>query len=665
MRLLRQPPAVKTLMVSFQSLAAAGDAVSALIAAGLVPATLEVIDQSGMRVIEDFCDAGLPVAAGAVLIAEVDGYEQGLEAQKAEVAELLEKHGGYDLHVARNEAERQRIWYGRKSAAGAMARLAPSYYLTDVTVRRSRLAKVLARVEEICGRYDLRTANFFHAGDGNLHPLIPGDPEDPVWVENVHRAVREIIDVCIEEDGSITGEHGVGLEKRSDMLRMYGGAELSAMRDIKQAFDPGHLLNPGKVLPDDIPEPALAEPSPAQGDACAPASAREAAGVLRALTAAGSRVWIGSAETQDGSPAGAGSDVRLSTSRLRGIHDFAPEDLFVTVGAGTRIEDIQAFLEPHALRVPLVAPWPAATAGGLVATNCNAPLRLRYGSLRDVTLCATVALADGRLLRAGRPLVKNVAGYDLTRAFIGSYGTLGLLTEVTFKLIPEPRARRTLALPVSSLEAGLRMARLAYGQALVASAIVIVQGFPLAGVESSAVTLLYTAEGLPQDVDAELAAVRGAWQEGSASGGASEDGASEDGAGQPVETSLSGTDAWARFAVAAEQESLLVRIGVPGKDLEAFLPTLPAPAGRHLIDVAAGLIYCARRPQSVEAAGADLEALRRPARAAGGYAVAMRVPARCRAALDPWGHQPAAIDVMRRLKELWDPAGILNPGVFF
>ena len=316
-----------------------------------------MIDRSGMRVIEDFCDAGLPVEAGAVLIVEVDGYPQGLDAQVEQVSNLLAEHGGYDLQLARSEAERERIWYGRKSAAGAMARLAPSYYLTDVTVRRSRLAAVLGKVGEICDRYGLETANFFHAGDGNLHPLIPGDPADPAWVDNVHRAVREIIDVCVEEDGSITGEHGVGIEKRADMLRMYGGAELSAMRDVKEVFDPQGLLNPGKVLPSEIPEPARAEPQLPAGELSSPTSAEEAAGVLRALSDAGLRARVGGGEEGER----AGADLWLSTAGLRGIRAFAPEDLFLTVGAGTTLAEIEAFLAPHTVHAPLRSPWPRSS----------------------------------------------------------------------------------------------------------------------------------------------------------------------------------------------------------------------------------------------------------------------------------------------------------------
>ncbi len=659
LRLLREPPGVRTLMVSFESLERAGEAVSAVIASGLVPATLEAIDQRGMKVIEAACPAGLPVDAGAALIVEVDGYSEGLDAQCSELTAILERHGGYDLAVARSEEARQRIWYGRKSAAGAMARVAPSFYLTDLTVRRSRLAAVLGKVHEICGRFSIETASFFHAGDGNLHPLIPYDPRDRDWTERAHRAIEEITALCVAEDGSITGEHGVGMEKRRYMSMMYSDAELAAMRDVKRAFDPAGLFNPGKVLPDELPAPSLAEPVTIPGDVVTPSGVNELAGVLRALSEAGRPVRVGCgagvppAHTPGAARAGA-NGVWLSTAGLRGVTTFAPQDLYLTAGAGTPVDEIAAHLRPHGLIAPLLAPFPGMSLGGLVASNLNAPQRMRYGGLRDLTLCATVALADGRVLRAGRPLVKNVAGYDLPKIFVGSHGTLGVLTDVTLKLAAAPRARRTLALAVDDLATGLELAGRALTQALVASAIVLAEG---AGGECR-YTLLYTAEGMPEEVEVELAAVEGIWRRA--------------GFGDVAETERTGSGVWADFLGSAGGESLVVRAGVPVKDLAEYLgsralrgPGRPErPSARLLVDYAAGLAYAVRRSESTGEASAWLDELRRPALALGGYAVVLSAPPELAACLDRWGYQPEALDVMRRLKKLWDPAGILEPGRF-
>jgi len=645
LRLIQAPPAVKTMTVAFDSLEAAGAAVSAVIAAGLVPATLEAIDHNGMKVIEAFCQAGFPVEAGAVLIVDVDGYRDGLEERTAEVAAVLERHRGRDIRIAATEAERERIWYGRKSAAGAMARLAPSYYLTDVTVRRSRLAAVLGQIGQICKHHSLRTASFFHAGDGNLHPLIPGDPAEPGWLERVERALHEIIDLCVSEDGSITGEHGVGIEKRDHMLRMCDGAELSAMHDVKHAFDPDQLFNPGKVLPAKLPEPKRAAPADITGLERAaiitPVSAEKAAAALRALSESGASVSIGS--DTEGDPQGA--DIWFSTSRLRGIRSFAPDDLFVTVGAGTAISKIESFVEPRGLVLPLATPWKDSSAGGLVATNLNSPRRMRYGGIRDLTLCATVALADGRVVRAGRPLVKNVAGYDLPKLFVGSHGTLGVLVDVTFKLTPAPRAIRTVCAPCESLEETLGLARQALSLALVASAIVVEED------GEGNYELVFTAEGLPDEVDTELELVRNAgartsWDD-------------------PSESAISGEQRWAAFLGSAEPEDLLSRTGIPISRLREYLTELGEEPGRRiLVDYAAGLIWTIERPAGAEDTASCLEALRRPAVARQGYTAAVQAPLGLRGQLDAWGEPPSGLEIMKRLKKRFDPAGILEPGRF-
>ncbi|MCX7706446.1 MAG: FAD-binding protein, partial [Anaerolineae bacterium] len=249
-RLLRNTLAVKTMMASFDSVEAAGRAVSAVIARGLVPATMEMMDQKIMRIIEDFAHAGLPVEAGAALIIEADGYPESVGPQIEEIAAILQAHEARSTRIAQSAEERDKIWYGRKSAAGAMARLAPAYYLVDGTVPRSKLAETLAAVNQLCEAEGLRVGYVFHAGDGNLHPfiLIP-DPKDKALLERVMRVGQAFMQFCADQGGSITGEHGVGSEKRQFMPLMYNADELAVMREIKETFDPQNILNPGKILP--------------------------------------------------------------------------------------------------------------------------------------------------------------------------------------------------------------------------------------------------------------------------------------------------------------------------------------------------------------------------------------------------------------------------------
>lgn len=639
LRLIRNPPGVKTLMVAFANQEDAGHAVSAIIAAGLMPATLEMMDQRGMRIVESYAPVGLPVHAGAVLIVEVAGYPAGLDAQVEEIADLLTANRGFDLRVAQSEDERRQIWYGRKSFAGALARLAPNFYLVDITVPRSRLADTLAAVNEIGDRYGLTMGHVFHAGDGNLHPSICFNGRDPEETGRVLQACEEIVQVCLERDGAITGEHGVGMEKRAYMPMMHSGADLAALTDIKTLFDPYTLLNPGKIFPDVLPAVEKAAPALPTGEFFAPTTPDEAAAGLAALGAAGKTVRIGGAAQGDRR----GADVWLTSAGFNGITAFAPDDLYVTVGAGTPPASLEEFLAGHAMQAPLFSPWPAATVGGLVAANVNAPSRLRMGALRDVLLATTVALADGRVIRAGRPVVKNVAGYDLTKLFIGSYGKLGLMTELTLKLLPCPRAAATLALAVETVEQGLAWAAATAPVWLATSAVVL-------GTQPEGYVLRWTVEGLGEDVAAEIAALQSALAA----------------AGAPVAEQVEDTAVGLWHGLfAAHSDALLVRVGLPPGTQQRFWEQLPLAARSHAIwcyDVAHHLAYAVCTEPNVHAAAIWLNALRRSALALGGYAVTMQLPAVWRAQLDPWGYTPAAGDLMARLQAVWDPARILNPG---
>jgi glycolate oxidase subunit GlcD len=644
-RLIRNPPGVKTMMASFASLEGAGQAVSAVIAAGLMPATLEMMDQKIMGMIEEYAAPGLPIDAQAGLIVEVDGYTTGLDSQMEEVADILTQHGAYDLRIAQSEDERQRIWYGRKSAAGAVARLAPTFYLVDITVPRSRLADMLAAVDEVCQRYDLRTGHVFHAGDGNLHPLILCDARNPELMARVFQACDEIVALCLERGGSITGEHGVGIEKRKYMPAMYTGAELSAMLDLKALFDPQGLLNPGKIFPPDLPPTQRAGPTTPTGDSFAPASAEEAAALLAGCTQAKRRVRIGSRRAHSNPGASA-----LLPQQLTGIKEYAQPDLFVTVGAGTPVQELQAFLAQHGMQAPLAAPWAEATVGGVVATNLNAPLRMRYGALRDNVIAATVALADGRVIRAGRSVVKNVAGYDLPKLIVGSHGALGLICDVTLKLIPQPRTRRTLAVPVTEVGQGLAWAADLLPQLLIAAGLVLAP----ATAGDTPYTLLLTAEGVPEDVETELSAAADRLRQLGASPAL-------------IDEADSATGRWATFLGAPADGQFCIRAGVPPKNLGQYaaqvIPQTPLPTD-WLFDVASGFAYARTRPAEVAAAQSWLAAVRGPALALEGYAVAVQTPAELNGHIDPWGYTPASLELMRGFQRRWDPAGILESELF-
>lgn len=248
-RLSQNPPSVRTLLMDFDTVDAGAATVSAIIAAGVLPAALEMMDRLCIEAVEAFVHAGLPLDAAAVLLVEVSGLPHGVEADVARVIAIGRDHGARTVRVAQDEAERQLLWKGRKSAFGAIARIKPNYYLHDTVVPRRRLPEVLNRVYEIAARHELLVLNVFHAGDGNLHPLLVFDKREPGVLDRVHAAGEEIVAVSVAVGGVLSGEHGIGLEKRDYMPWMFGPEDLAAQEALRNAFDPDRRSNPHKVLP--------------------------------------------------------------------------------------------------------------------------------------------------------------------------------------------------------------------------------------------------------------------------------------------------------------------------------------------------------------------------------------------------------------------------------
>jgi glycolate oxidase len=248
-RLTPDPPTVATLLLDFESVDDAADTVSGIIAGGLLPAALEMMDRRITQAAEEFVHAGYPTDAAAVLLVELDGLPAGVEAGVEQVRAVGRAHGARTVRVAADDAERALLWKGRKSAFGAVARLAPNYYLHDTVVPRTRLCQVLAQVYAIAERHDLGVMNVFHAGDGNLHPLLLFDAREPGVMERVHAAGEEIVQVSLDAGGVLSGEHGIGLEKRDLMPLLFGPDDLDAQARLREAFDPDGVANPTKILP--------------------------------------------------------------------------------------------------------------------------------------------------------------------------------------------------------------------------------------------------------------------------------------------------------------------------------------------------------------------------------------------------------------------------------
>ncbi|MDE0920785.1 MAG: FAD-binding protein [Arenicellales bacterium] len=248
-RLLPKPAVARVILAAFDDLAVAGNAVAAIIGAGIIPAGLEMMDSPAILAVEDFVHAGYPRDAAALLLCELDGTESEVEAGIRKVTGILELQGATEIRVATDEAERQRFWSGRKNAFPAVGRISPDYYCIDGTIPKKRLGEVLTGISKLSNEYDLRVANVFHAGDGNLHPLILYDGSQPGAFERTEALGGKILELCIAVGGTITGEHGVGVEKLNQMCVQFEMPELDQFHAIKKAFDPAALLNPGKAVP--------------------------------------------------------------------------------------------------------------------------------------------------------------------------------------------------------------------------------------------------------------------------------------------------------------------------------------------------------------------------------------------------------------------------------
>jgi glycolate oxidase subunit GlcD len=396
--LVPETEGVRTLLGLFETTAEAGEAVTAIISDGLLPAALEIIDRHTISAVESSrFRAGYPRGVGAALVVEFDGRELELDADAARAEEHCLAAGATEVRRATDEEERLRLWQGRKKAFGTMGRLAPDLMVQDATVPRSILPQVLRGIDDVAERYDLRIANVFHAGDGNLHPNILYDRRDEELTARVERAAGEIMKICVDAGGTITGEHGVGLDKRDYVRLIAGPAELAAMTAVRDAYDPDGRWNPGKVLPDppgnDTPEE------------------------------------------------GPGFDPPPTPT---GILVSAP-DLSVRAPGDSRWGDVLSAMADDGQWSPIAAGRPDLPLGAALRLGLG-PLEAVYGPLRESVLGATVTTPDGRRLHLGGGVVKNVAGFDLLGLFVGP-GALGDVEAATLRSYPMPEAVEVLAWP--------------------------------------------------------------------------------------------------------------------------------------------------------------------------------------------------------------------------
>ncbi|HYN85699.1 MAG TPA: FAD-linked oxidase C-terminal domain-containing protein [Pyrinomonadaceae bacterium] len=746
LRLVPLPAAVRTVLADFARIDDASRAVSAVIAAGLIPAALEMVDGATIRAVEQSVfAAGLPDDAEAALLVELDGLEAGLDAETARVESILREHGARTCRRAKDEAERKRLWAARKGAFGAMGRLSPDLMLQDAVVPRSRLPEVLAETYRVGERHRLLVANVFHAGDGNLHPYICFDARRAGEVERVKEAGREIMEACVRAGGTITGEHGVGLDKKDYLPLVFSDVALDAMARVRAAFDPDGLCNPGKVIPAPLgcgegravaralaledaaggrpadarsATPSTPNETPTRevssstvtrrasdagarefdaddashalarvvgaenvrrvGDSIevGPASAAEACEVLRVAAREGWPVVPkGAGAWPDAGRARTRGSLLVSTSRLTRVVEHEPADLVVTAEAGLTLDALNAELRRARQWLALDPPGGArATLGGVVATGLGGAQALGYGRPRAHVLGMRVALADGREARFGGRVVKNVAGYDLPKLFAGSFGTLALILDVTFRLRPLPAREATVVARSGDYEKLFAAARACVGAPLLPVAAEILSR-PLASPAASrdaGHALLLRFAGADETVAFQTARAQALITEhagGDAVETFDDDAALWDAvAGRAVDDKLADGDEVGRAGT-----SLVWRACVPPSELPALVAEARADASRRgsqdlRWQAGAGdgrlRVFDSAEGDARETAAA-LARLRDLARRAGGSLVVERASQTLVEEFDPWGLDESVAALMRRVKSALDPADAFSPGRFF
>lgn len=752
LRLVPIPPAVRTMLAEFSEVNQASHAVSAIIASGVMPAALEMMDHEIIRAVEaSVFAAGLPLDVGAALLIELDGIEAGIDDEAERVRSVCLEYGARSCRSARDENERKKLWAARKGAFGAIGRISPDSMIQDAVVPRSRLPEVLDAAYRIASKYHLRIANVFHAGDGNLHPLICFDSRSAVEVHNVKEAGRELMETCVRAGGSITGEHGVGFDKRELLSLIFSPADMDAMLGVRAAFDPGDLCNPGKIIPmlrgcgeanAALPTQASAQGAgdllgarasrPQLRDTDSPNDTGElperpslSARNGRKASVSDSRFeadyaapWlsdiVGSAHLSTGSPtsvfpsaliispgsvdevcevmrlasregwavvpAGAATwldagnpltrvNIVVSTQRLKRIVEHEPADLVAIAEAGVTLKDFNEALSQKGQWLAIDPPDDieagSATIGGIVATGLAGAQQYGYGPPRRHVIGMRVVMADGSLIKAGGRVVKNVAGYDLCKLFTGSYGTLGIVVEVNFKLRPLPAETRTV------VARGSRNDLLSGAQRIIAAPL-----FPVA-VELLSPALVKANNW--SDNDNHMLLVRFA---GSASAVSEQATAAKQlldaEQNQPVaQVTTDDSEIWSSIAAVALHRAtdLVWRAALRPGDLATFLNRLSGGNGREPMwhaGMGDGRVRVVERSRQTDndrvvlqdETVARLQEFTAAAKSLGGTLIIERAPAERRHLLNSWGDLGGVAGLMQRVKNELDPGNIFSPGRF-
>ncbi|MCS6881415.1 MAG: FAD-linked oxidase C-terminal domain-containing protein [Oscillochloridaceae bacterium] len=713
-RLTPLPEANRVVLALFPNVVAASAAVSRIIAAGALPASLEVMDHNGIRAVNRAYGLGLPESGETtLLIIEVDGVNEGLDETLEEILEICRAQGAFDLRPARTPAEQARVWAARKAMAGAVGRLAPAYLLVDTVVPRTRLPLMMEHIERLRHEWRMEVCNVFHAGDGNLHPMVLYDPRDADQRARAHAIAGAVLKLSIEQGGVISGEHGIGVEKQEYLPLLLEPHELQLHAAIYTCFNPEDCFNPGKIFPAALRPRDLAAQRQARMRATAPRSLPGAGGegegrsrlavtgapeasrldsaALAAIvgadyvTASGAALAVSPGSVEElarvvalchrvGAPVRPCGDaarldgaraqtpaLRIATRRLKRVLVYEPDDLTIGVEAGMSLAELQTLLAANGQMLPLDVHRPeAATLGALVAVAADGPRRLGYGTLRDWVLGLTIVEADGAVSRLGGQVVKNVSGFDLVKLLVGSHGTLGVIAAVRLRVFPRPRAAATLLAAFAGRQQALACLDAVADTRLQPTAAELVAGppepsAPLA-VPSGGALLALRAEGHPAAVARHMRALRALAGE----------------AGALSADELSGGDEEALWAEVARRAAppeapgaSLMRLCAAPAGLGAALDAAEAealPRGLALSICARGLSGVAYLQVAGPVEGRlDFHAaLVRRLRHAH-----LLDPFLAARAAQPRGAPPPALGLMRAIKTELDPFNRMNPGAFF
>ncbi len=420
------PKFVETMLVSFPSLESAIQTVTDIISTGIIPATLEAMDKLTVQAVEGFIHAGYPTDAEAILLIEVDG-DSDLKDQVDAIRKICAQNQSMEFRLAQNEREREKLWEGRRGSYPSLARLAPNVLVEDGCVPRNKLPEALKKIREIAKKHGISVSLIFHAGDGNLHPQILFDERDEQQTKVVKAAGHEMLKTCVDLGGSISGEHGIGIDKREAMRWLFSPETLQFFQRIKNSLDPENLCNPEKLIPT-VEVPAnrdeISKIKFSQSE-FSPQSDAELKTILQSAGGSKKRVSIlGSGAHGSASVA----DWTISSARMNKIVEHDVENFTVTVQAGMEIADLQKELAGKNQKVLVES---KGTLGGAIAGP-----QVQLPRLRDQILGMTVMTADGARVNLGGKVMKNVAGYDAAKLFLGSRGTLGFVLSATLRTYP-------------------------------------------------------------------------------------------------------------------------------------------------------------------------------------------------------------------------------------